>query len=137
MMTPSRQQARCHFCGVELDIRVVGIYQRASSWLEQRGATGGANAVGLAERENTWACGPCIDATGWPRSLDPKHPAAPRSTPHDMRHPAATWMLVQKKLLPTDASLYLGHASVEFTVRRYVEPRGDVFERGTDSMEES
>lgn len=53
-------------------------------------------------------------------------------TPHDLRHYFACWALFDLKADPADVSAWLGHFSVEFTIRRYVGVRGDTIGRGND-----
>lgn len=50
----------CTFCGVHLDTRDPGVFQRTSGWVENRTA-GGANTVALNTREPVWSCGDCIN----------------------------------------------------------------------------
>ncbi|HMS14037.1 MAG TPA: tyrosine-type recombinase/integrase [Microthrixaceae bacterium] len=46
--------------------------------------------------------------------------------PHDLRHVAACWLLLDVKLDPAVASTLLGHANAAFALSRYVGIRGDL-----------
>lgn len=47
-------------CNSALDPNAKGVYQFASGWIENR-AAGGANALVLPEKQQQWACAPCIE----------------------------------------------------------------------------
>lgn len=59
MAIPERYRSNCVFCGMELDVRRTGVFQRVSGWAENRGA-GGTNTVALPVREALYACKICI-----------------------------------------------------------------------------
>lgn len=61
MNIPERFRAPCEFCGRELDVRAEGTHQRTTGWVKVR-AGGGGHGVSLAERENRWAHGWCVDS---------------------------------------------------------------------------
>ena len=60
MSTPERFSARCHYCGLEMDTRDLGIYQWTAGWVLQR-AGGGGHGISLPQRENRWAHGICVE----------------------------------------------------------------------------
>lgn len=60
MNIPERYRAICEFCQQQLDIRALGIHQYTKGWVKNRSG-GGGHGISLAERENRWAHGYCID----------------------------------------------------------------------------
>jgi hypothetical protein len=57
---PAKYRATCEFCGHDVDVRDLGVYQRTSGWVMNR-AGGGGHGVSLPEREPRWAHGLCVE----------------------------------------------------------------------------
>ena len=57
---PERFRAKCEFCGNDVDTRELGVHQYTRGWVKARSG-GGGHGVSLAERENRWAHGHCVD----------------------------------------------------------------------------
>lgn len=56
-----RDAAPCVQCGDTIDTRQQGHAQRVTGWKVNRGSTGGANQIALAEPEPLWLCRFCLD----------------------------------------------------------------------------
>jgi hypothetical protein len=51
----------CVFCGQTLDPRIPGTYKRVEGWVENRGGTGGANAVAFRRDLGEFAHRFCVE----------------------------------------------------------------------------
>ncbi len=60
----------CVFCGQELDPRVTGTYKRVEGWMENRGASGGANAVSFRRDLGEYAHRFCVEQKRMAISVD-------------------------------------------------------------------
>lgn len=68
---------------------------------------------------------------GWPMRSD----TSSVWHPHHLRHVAACWMLFDVRMDPAAVSAMLGHATVAFTLSRYVGVRGDLAVTATAATE--
>lgn len=57
---PASRRAFCTYCGLLVDSAAVGVWQRATGWVENR-RQGGSNAIALPNKDTVYACGICID----------------------------------------------------------------------------
>jgi hypothetical protein len=63
----------CALCGNPVQSDAVGVFRKTTGWAEQRGASGGANAVALPERHDQWAHGMCVKREA--RGVSARQPA--------------------------------------------------------------
>ena len=59
-LIPARFRALGQFCKSEWDTRETGVHQYTKGWVKNRSG-GGGHGISLAERENKWAHGYCVD----------------------------------------------------------------------------
>ena len=57
---PLSRRRVCCYCLCTIDSNGTGVFQLAHGWLENR-KRGGANAIAIPIREDTYACAECID----------------------------------------------------------------------------
>ncbi|MCC5954433.1 MAG: site-specific integrase [Acidimicrobiia bacterium] len=100
------------------------------AWCEQVESNDGPEALlfpgndgGFANRrtfQRHWAR--AARSAGWPM----KSMTSAMWHPHDLRHVAVCWLLLDVGLDPAAVSTLLGHANAAFTLSRYVGVRGDL-----------
>lgn len=59
MADPSN--VRCALCGKPINTKALNVFQKKTGWAQNRGATGGANAIRLAVPHDEWAHPECVD----------------------------------------------------------------------------
>lgn len=57
---PEARRAKCEFCPDVVDVEAFGICQFTKGWVLRRQG-GGGHGVSLAEHENRWAHGRCVE----------------------------------------------------------------------------
>lgn len=75
---PLSRRRNCTYCLCVIDSNGTGTFQLAHGWIEHR-KRGGANTIAVPIRDDTYACGECIDklrhgiSTGQARLFEPRN----------------------------------------------------------------